>query len=184
MSSLRSAIPGVEVVKLRPHADSRGDLTEMFRSTWFPRHPPFVQWNLVRSRANSLRGIHVHLRHADLLYVIEGGMTLGFVDLRKRSATYLREERLELSPAAAAGVLTPPGVAHAFHNAQDAVYLYAVTEYFSPEDELGCRWDDARVSLFDKRLAPVLSPRDVSAGSLDALLEQLESHQSGFHAAA
>jgi dTDP-4-dehydrorhamnose 3,5-epimerase len=179
-----STIPGIEFVRLQTHTDSRGDLTEIFRASWFERHPPFVQWNMVRSRANSLRGVHVHVRHSDLLFVISGRMTLGLKDLRRNSPAYLREERHELGGSAIAAVLTPPGVAHAFRHLEETIHVYGVTHYFSLEDELGFRWNDAACGLFDKRLSPTLSPRDASAGTLEQLLLQLEPHQPVFQTPA
>ena len=180
MSLRQSAIPGVELVPLETHVDARGELTELFRASWFERHPPFVQWNVVRSRANSLRGVHVHVRHSDLLFVISGRMTLGLMDLRRASPAFLREERHELGGPSIVGVLAPPGVAHGFHHREATLHVYGVTHYFSVDDELGFRWDDAACGLFDRRLAPALSPRDAAAGTLEQLLERLEPHQPGF----
>jgi hypothetical protein len=58
-----------------------GTFTEIFRESWLDA-PKFVQWNAVTSRAGTLRGAHVHRRHADYLVVLAGHLTLGLVDLR------------------------------------------------------------------------------------------------------
>ena len=179
-----STIPGVRLVRLQTHTDHRGHLTEIFRASWFEDCPPFVQWNMVRSHANSLRGVHVHLRHLDLLFLISGRMTLGLKDLRRNSPAFLREERHELNESPITGVLTPPGVAHGFYHPETTIFVYGVTHYFAMDDELGFRWNDADCNLFDRSLTPLISPRDTSAGSLAQLLHRLEPHQSEFSVGA
>ena len=58
------ALPaGVALRPLRMHRDERGVLTEIFRESWAGLAA--VQWNAVRSAAGVLRGVHVHVRHAD-----------------------------------------------------------------------------------------------------------------------
>lgn len=180
MKSRDSGIPGVRLVPLQTHSDHRGSLTEFFRTSWFEEYQPFVQWNTVRSHANSLRGVHVHPRHFDLLFVISGSMTMGLKDLRRNSPAYLREERHVLNESPIVGVLTPPGVAHGFYFPEATIYVYGVTHYFSMDDELGFRWNDEDCGLFDRSLNPLLSPRDAAAGRLAEALRQIEPYQSGF----
>jgi dTDP-4-dehydrorhamnose 3,5-epimerase len=176
------SIPGVAEKRLQTHADARGELTELFRASWYGGDEPFVQWNHVRSAARSLRGIHVHVKHSDLLYVVDGTMVLALKDLRRGSPAYLREQRLELSAKRLSGIYTPPGVAHAFWFPEPAQIVYSVTHYFQPEDELGFRWNDPECGLFDHGLDPVVSPRDAAAGSLREVLERLEPHQEKLRA--
>ena len=62
--------PDVEYRKLTANVDDRGELVEIFRRDWVDKSP--VQWNCVTSIAESLRGVHVHLRHIDHLVVLSG----------------------------------------------------------------------------------------------------------------
>ena len=67
-----TGIAGTVVLALAPEADERGSLTELCRFSWIdPVQLP--QWNLVRSRAGVLRGMHFHNRHHDLISVVAGG---------------------------------------------------------------------------------------------------------------
>jgi dTDP-4-dehydrorhamnose 3,5-epimerase len=66
-------------------------------------------------------------------------------------------------------VAVPPGVAHGFFFPEESVHVYAVSETFDPEDELGCRWDDPETGLDWPCTAPLLSERDEQAGSFRAL---------------
>src|SRR2546430_11801318 len=51
------------------------------------------------------------------------------------------------------------GVAHGFYCPSDALYVYGVTSYWDPSDELRCRWDDPELGLRWPTDAPVLSDR-------------------------
>jgi len=165
-------VDGVALIALQTYADARGDLTELFRDTWVNERP--VQWNLVESRANTLRGVHVHVRHADYVVPIAGTMIVGLCDLRPESRDFRTARMVELIGTARTLLRIPPGVAHGFCCPQEMTFCYGVTSYWDPdEDELGCRWDDPDLGLDWPLAAPLLSERDASAQPLAQLLEQL-----------
>lgn len=164
------AIDGVGFTELRPIRDERGVLTEMFRSEIHGSTP--VQWNLVSSNANVIRGLHVHLVHEDFLTVVSGSMVLALIDLRASSRTFRRSKVVRLE-AANSMVRIPVGVGHAFCFDEQATFAYGVTDYWRPADELGCRWDDPDLGFDLGFVDPVLSERDRSAGSLAALIAEL-----------
>jgi hypothetical protein len=86
---------GVRLYELKTHVDHRGEFTELFRETWSLGPRP-LQWNLVWSSANVLRGVHVHREHADYLTVGAGELILGLHDMRPSAATYGRSMLLRL----------------------------------------------------------------------------------------
>lgn len=153
---------GVVLRDLVPHADNRGIFTELHRDEWQSGPRP-VQWNAVRSKANVLRGVHVHRRHADELVVLDGVMLLALHDLRPDSATRGLGLMVELRGDTPRSAEIPPGVAHGFFFPAPAIYIYAVSEYFDATDELGCRFDSPELGLKWPTTAPVLSPRDAGA---------------------
>src|SRR5262245_34707583 len=104
---------GVRARALVTHGDQRGSLTEMFRAAWEPELA-VVQWNIVRSEANVLRGVHLHVRHADYLVVLDGEMLVGLRDLRRDSPTYGCSATQALTGSAMTALVIPPGVAHGF----------------------------------------------------------------------
>lgn len=161
---MTEVIVGVRRVELQTHVDERGDLTEVFRESWFDSFD-LVQWNYVRSAANVLRGVHCHVDHSDMLVLAEGHMVLGLHDLRPGSASAGRSTLTELTSTSGA-LLIPPGVAHGFYFGERSVLLYAVTHMWNMDDELGCRWDDPELGLRWPCVSPRLSARDVTAGSL------------------
>ena len=167
---LDPSIPGIEVRQLVTHADDRGSLTEIFRECWVPR-PKFVQWNAVHTRAGGLRGVHVHTRHADYLVLLSGRLSLGLADLRPDQGG--RSALIELQASNPIAVVIPPGVAHGFLFPVDSVFVYAVSEYFDPADELGCRWDDPALGIPWPGTPTSVSPRDEKLPSLETLRRQM-----------
>src|SRR6266550_587769 len=59
-------LQGVTLRSLQTHHDERGSLTELFRASW-ETGIDAVQWNHSVSKARVLRGVHVHVKHADYL---------------------------------------------------------------------------------------------------------------------
>jgi dTDP-4-dehydrorhamnose 3,5-epimerase len=158
---------GVQLRALTPHRDARGSFTEIFRSEW--RLPEPVQWNAVSSEPGTLRGVHVHLVHEDYLTLVHGRMVLGLSDLRPASPTVGRATVLELSRKNSFGVTIPRGVAHGFYFLEPSVHVYAVTHYWDPSDELGCRWDDPALGIPWPASPELLSPRDATAPGFEVM---------------
>ena len=174
MLKQETTIEGVYVHLLAPHDDSRGCFTEIYRDSWQSDFRS-IQWNLVTSRAQTLRGVHVHKRHHDYLMVLSGTLMLGLHDFRPGSASNGKSELLSLTGESKTTVAIPPGVCHGFYFPEPTTHLYSVSEYFNPEDELGCRYDCPELKLDWPEAAPILSDRDRSAGSYSAMLREMSS---------
>lgn len=100
-----------------------------------------------------------------------GRMLLGLKDLRPGSPTHGLAAQIVLDAASPVGVTIPTGVGHAFYFPVPSVLIYSVSEYWSTDDELGCRWDDPDLGLDWPTTAPLLSPRDTTAGSYRQMLD-------------
>ncbi len=160
----------VEIRRLQRCGDSRGDLTEVFRSSWGLGVEP-VQWNVVRSHPGTLRGVHVHWRHSDYLLAMAGPLWLALKDIRPLSPTRGLACELSLHGDDELAVVIPPGVAHGFYFAETATTLYGVDAYWDESDELGCAWNDPGLGFSWTPVTgpPELSPRDREAGGLDEM---------------
>ena len=167
---------GVKVRTLTMHPDERGSFTEFFREEWDSGIAP-LQWNVVKSHANVLRGVHVHVRHDDYLILLEGRASIGLCDLRKRSPTEGVRALLEMRGERLEALVTPHGVAHGFYFHTPSVHIYGVSEYFNPADELGCHWADPNLDIPWPTDSPLVSARDAAAPSFSDLLDQLEPWQ-------
>ena len=160
MLSPMSDIPsGVRIRPLQAHKDERGSFLEIFRTVWDTGCDP-VQWNVVQSEAGVLRGVHVHVTHTDYLIVIAGTMLLGLHDLRPGTESGTKSCMLTLNAEQPIAVTIPPGVCHGFFFPVLTTHVYAVTSYWNPADELGCRFDAPELDLAWPNSTPLLSERD------------------------
>jgi len=164
-------IGGVLRRVLATHGDERGALTEICRQAWCGDGGP-LQFNFVRSRQRTLRGVHLHRVHADYLCLVEGSMLLGLHDARAGSPTQGEARFLQLSGETLQAVRIPVGVAHGFYFPVPALLVYGLSSYWDPADELGCRFDDPALGLAWPDSEPLLSPRDRQAGSYAAMLAE------------
>ena len=78
---------GVSLRPLHEQNDGPVRMTQIYRREWPVEVVP-VQWNLVNTAANTLRGVHVHRAHWDYLFVVSGEMLIGLHDMRPGSPTY------------------------------------------------------------------------------------------------
>ena len=166
---LSGTVPdGVMLRSLKAHGDTRGTFMEMYREEWAVGCAS-VQWNIVHSSANVLRGVHVHVTHADYLIVVTGVMLLGLHDIRDADPAKRRSALIELNAADPVGVTIPPGVCHGFCSALPTTNVYSVSAYWNPADELGCRYDAPELGLTWPLHTPLLSDRDTVAVDYDRM---------------
>jgi dTDP-4-dehydrorhamnose 3,5-epimerase len=126
--------------------DERGWLAELVRDSWV-EPVRFCQVNVVRSRAGTLRGVHWHEEHHDLIAVVAGQLLVGLSDLRAGSPTAGRGLLLEVVDDPLAAVVVPPGVAHGFFSPRPSTALYAISRQYDGEDEYGVAFDDERLGI-------------------------------------
>jgi dTDP-4-dehydrorhamnose 3,5-epimerase len=174
---------GVQIRSLKPHPDDRGVLTEIFRQEWTVGCDP-VQWNVVHSAAAVLRGVHVHVNHSDYLVMIAGVMVLGMHDIRPESRSRGWSRMVTLEAAEPRAIIIPPGVCHGFHFPVPSTLVYAVSAYWNPRDELGCRFDCPELGLQWPNQAPRLSDRDRDAGSYAQMCAAFRDRQDELRARA
>lgn len=165
MTELETEIQGVRVFDLKVFADSRGSFCEAFK---FSRvgGGPWVQWNVSRSVAGVVRGLHLHRKQTDYWHIVAGSALAGLVDMRPDSRTYRKAVCLPLRADRPQTVSIPPGVLHGFRGLSDLVLMYLLDQEYDPADELGVRWDDPDLGLPADwyALGPaILSPRDEKA---------------------
>lgn len=171
------ALPeGVSLFGLKMNRDSRGILTEVYRASWLGSMRP-LQWNVVNSDRNVLRGVHVHRKQVDYLIHIRGRAFLALRDLRKGSPTEGLVSLLEAAESRLEVLIIPPGVAHGFYFREPSTQIIAVTEYWNPADEVGCHYADPALKIPWPGNAPILSERDRGSPSLSEILDQIPPWQ-------
>lgn len=165
MTELSVAIPGVRLFDLTVFADERGSFCEAFKASRVGPGP-WVQWNVSRSQAGVVRGLHLHRRQIDYWHIVSGSATAALVDRRKDSPTFGQSMCIALSGDRPQTLLIPTGVLHGFRANTDVVLMYLLDREYDPTDELGVRWDDADLGLpadWYVAAGATLSPRDAKA---------------------
>ena len=165
-------ISDAKILRLQELTDERGTLLELFRADWDIAPTP-LQWNMVVSQPNSLRGVHVHLDHADYLFVAAGCMYLGLHDVRPWSPTYGVARLISITGDERSVALVPPGVLHGFCFLEPTTYVYGLTACWTPADDKGCNWSDKALNIDWPVADPLLSARDRAAPSLENLKADL-----------
>ena len=163
---------GVTFSLLTMNRDERGSLTEIFREEWFDGSEP-CQWNLTKTKANVLRGVHVHYKHSDHMVVVDGKLSVGLYDARPKSPTYRRTVLLEFCAEPLSALRLPVGIMHGFYAHEPTTYVYGVDAYYDPEDELGCHWADPTLAIPWPCQHPELSERDKCAVAFGKVQAQL-----------
>jgi dTDP-4-dehydrorhamnose 3,5-epimerase len=188
-----SVLPGVRYGAIDRFADVRGAFRELWREDTFgPLDPElagappgvaprFVQANVSTSARGVLRGLHFHRHQLDHWVVTAGRAFVALVDVRPMLAGGPDPvvETRELGEDDWVDI--PTGVAHGFLALEPLEVVYFVTNPYDGSDELGFAWDDELASVPWPAIEgtpggrPILSERDRSNPSLEALVDRLNS---------
>ncbi len=165
-------LEGVLLRPLEAHDDERGEFVEVFADHWHSSIDPH-QWSVVRSWAGTLRGMHLHRRHAELVMVIHGQMSVGLHDARPESPTHGGWARYDLAADEPACLTFPAGLVHGWLAHQDTTHLQAVSEayeFYADDDNEGCHWSDPALGIEWPFPPSIVAPRADAFGSLSELL--------------
>jgi dTDP-4-dehydrorhamnose 3,5-epimerase len=159
-------IPGLLLIEPDLFRDRRGLFCETFHERRYAEAgitERFVQDNYSRSVRGTLRGLHYQEPHAQgkLVMALEGAVYDVVLDIRKGSPTFGKWYGVELSPDNYRQLYIPPGCAHGFCViSEHAAFLYKCTDYYSPGDERGVRWNDPALGISWPVSNPILSAKD------------------------
>jgi len=122
----------------------------------------FVQDNVSFSRRGVLRGLHGDPRMSKLVQVLNGEVYDVIVDARRSSETFGQWKGVHLRSDEHLQLYVPAGFLHGFFAITDGVvFTYKQSAEYSPEHEIGVRWDDADLDIsWPLSGAPEISPKD------------------------
>jgi dTDP-4-dehydrorhamnose 3,5-epimerase len=175
-------LPGVVIIEPSVFRDGRGFFRETYHADKFRElglTEPFVQDNHSLSVQDTVRGLHLQLRHAQgkLIRVVEGEVFDVAVDVRRGSPTFGRWVGVALSAANFKMCYVPPGFAHGFCVLSAAAQVeYKCTDFYDPSGEVGIAWNDPTLGIRWPVAAPILSPRDDANPLLADLMPRLPSY--------
>jgi dTDP-4-dehydrorhamnose 3,5-epimerase len=150
-----TALSGAYIIEPERHADVRG----FFARTWCIRE--FEEHGLIsamvqasvsfNSKKGTLRGLHYQIppsREAKLVRCTTGSIFDVIVDIRPKSATFLKYVGVELSSENHLGLYIPPGFAHGFQTLKNNTEVfYLMSDYYEPSYARGLRWNDPAFNI-------------------------------------
>ncbi|MBC8205748.1 MAG: dTDP-4-dehydrorhamnose 3,5-epimerase [Kiritimatiellaeota bacterium] len=174
-------IKDVKLVKPRIFKDDRGFFLQTYHQKQYQDAgipSVFVQDNWSHSSKGVLRGLHYQLKNpqAKLVSVLRGEVFDVVADIRKGSPTFGKWVAERLSAENGHQLYVPEGLAHGFLVLSDEVdFLYKCSDFYTPGDEYGVRWDDPEVGIqWPECGNPILAQKDRNAPFLkDVQVENL-----------
>jgi dTDP-4-dehydrorhamnose 3,5-epimerase len=154
------------LIELEKHGDERGFFARLFCEKEFAAvgvAAHFVQINnSLSAKKGTLRGLHYQLAPAAEVKVVRcvrGALFDAIVDIRPDSPSFGQWFGAELNAENRLMMYVPRGFAHAILTlADDTEALYLVSDFYSPKNERGLRWNDPRFNI-----AWPIAPSEISA---------------------
>ncbi len=170
MRFIETRLAGAFTVDLEPRVDARGFFARTFCAREFADHglkPVTAQSNLsFNHREGTLRGMHYQLppaAEAKLVRCTRGAIHDVIVDLRPESPTYLAHIGVELSEENRHALYVPELFGHGYQALTDgAEVIYQVSEFYTPGEERGLRYDDPALGIEWPLPVSVISEKDGS----------------------
>jgi len=179
MEIIKTPLEGLLVIKPRIFGDDRGYFFESWSKESFSKiglDIDFVQDNQSLSGKGVLRGLHFQnppYAQGKLVSVIQGAVLDVSVDIRKDSPTYGQHFLAELSEENKTIFWIPPGFAHGFLTLEDnTIFTYKCTEAYNKESEEALLWNDPTLNIDWRIDAPLVSDKDLVAGSFETFESQ------------
>lgn len=166
MTVLSLEIPDVKLIKPRVFDDDRGFFLQTYHAEQYRDagiDVRFVQDNWSRSTKGVLRGLHYQLEHAQdkLVSVVRGEVFDVAVDIRRDSPTFGKWVGEVLSEQNKHQMFVPGGFAHGFFVLSDEVdFVYKCSDFYTPGDEYGIRWNDPEIGISWPGAERILSDKD------------------------
>lgn len=174
----KTKIKGLFLVQPEPKRDKRGYFERIYCTDEFAKNGfdfKIVQVNQAMSlKKGTIRGPHMQKfpkSEDKLMQCLKGSVFDVAIDVRKNSPTFGQWISNLLSAENGKMVFIPKGIMHGYQVLEDETIIqYPVSEFYSPKDVIGIRWDDPffkikwpiskiTVSEIDKNWPPFNSSR-------------------------
>jgi dTDP-4-dehydrorhamnose 3,5-epimerase len=155
MQLIETEIPAVKILLAKKHGDHRGFFSETYSRKALKDAGidiEFVQDNQSLSvEKGVVRGLHYQIAPTaqdKLVRVVRGAILDVAVDIRRGSPTFGKHVSAVISAENWRQILVPVGFAHGFATLEpNTEVIYKVTNYYSPQDERGIRWNDPALGI-------------------------------------
>jgi dTDP-4-dehydrorhamnose 3,5-epimerase len=148
-------IPEIKIIRPAKFGDDRGFFSETYNKKVFAAAGldfDFVQDNQsLSAQPGTIRGLHYQtppFAQDKLVRVVRGRILDVAVDIRKSSPTFGKWVAAGISAAEWNQILVPAGFAHGICTLEpNTELLYKVTNYYSPANDFGIRWNDETLNI-------------------------------------
>ena len=149
MRIIKTKIAGLKIIKLKKNKDFRGELTETYRKKLLKGKDLIFDYK-VFSKKNILRGLHFQYNYQQIKYitVLKGKILDCVIDLRKKSKTFGKIYKIELSEKNGLSLYVPAGFAHSYLTLDNVnIVYYKLSNYYMPKYESGILWNDKDLKI-------------------------------------
>ena len=168
MKFLKQSLSDVYIIEPEPFKDNRGALRRHFCENEFKENGlmnSIKQTNISENiKTNTLRGFHYQYPpygENKVISCVKGRIFDIIVDLREESTTYLKWQSFEISEENRRSLYVPKGCANAYLTQDDNTWiLYYHSEFYSPGNEGGIRFNDPFFKFIWPNNPAVISDRD------------------------
>ena len=148
----KATISGVLVRDLTVHLDGRGDVTELWSSSWLKDGvEPIAHVYQSATDHGVVKCWHLHQVHTDHFTVTRGKLQVCLADLREDSPTFRHVNRFFLGSLRPRLIKIPPMVMHGWKalSAPEVLVVNAQTHVYDPADEFKLPWDCVLADLWE-----------------------------------
>ena len=162
MKVINTKFKGLKIIQQIKHNDERGNLRETFIKK-------IIKWDKLifdyatTSKKNVLRGFHFQSKFLQAKYesVLKGKILDCVIDLRKKSKTFGKSFKIELSDNNCKSLYIPEGFAHAYYSFSKVnIIYYKLSNYYRPKFEDGILWSDKSLNIKWPIKKPIISKKD------------------------
>lgn len=165
-----TALSGAFIIEPERIVDERGFFARSWCKREFAAHnldTNLVQCNIsFNNLKGTLRGMHYQAKPAEevkLVRCTRGAIYDVILDLRESSPSYKKWIAVELNQENRKMLYIPKGFAHGFQTLVDSTEVfYQMSEYYSPDNARGIRWNDPMFGICWPIDNPIISEKDRS----------------------
>ena len=147
----KTKIKGIYIVEPEPKKDQRGYFQRIYCVKKFKDRDidfKIVQMNQAASfKKGTIRGPHMQKppkSEDKLMQCVKGSVFDVAIDLRRKSSTFGQWVSNLLSEENKKMVFIPKGIMHGYQTLENnSIVQYPVSEFYSPKDVIGIRWNDS-----------------------------------------
>tara|TARA_B110000971_G_scaffold217615_1_gene254842 strand:+ start:97 stop:630 length:534 start_codon:yes stop_codon:yes gene_type:complete len=162
MKIINTNFKDLKVVEGQKFLDNRGYFREINKEKLF-RKTDFIFWCMSKSKKYVLRGLHLQVNKEQdkFISVIKGKILDVVVDVRKKSKTFGKYYKIELSDKNCKSLFIPRGFAHGFVGLEsENIIIYGNSNYRSQKDEVGLMWNDKDFAIKWPKKKLIISKKD------------------------